>query len=918
MLTSPRWLRPPLAKLLALVGAGLTAVFVAAAWKDALREQERLYIAKADVVRERLVERIRATDEMITGLATLVNSATHVDADQFRLFSEDLLRRHRFLISTSYLPQVHDADRLVFETSRREAGFPGFIVSERIGADYRVAQARAEYFPLLFVEPFEPLSVTMIGFDVMSEPEFAAAARAAIDTALPTAAPPRLIDGRVRGYWLFAPIYAGKAPPVTTVERRGTVHGLVALRINGEELLAEAVAGWEVSARLLITAAGDYRVHELATRRTPQAGGRAAIRTLVRNTEIMSGGQRLRLELSQSLVWGDVNPVSVVAAFVIGVLMTVLVVTAARRAAQRAVQLEQRNREIEQRVAEQTAELALEKERAQVTLASIGEAVFTTDSEGRVEYMNAVAEQLSGWNIEDARGRALVEVLRITSASDTTSNASTLGPLAGDSLLVDRAGQEIAIDQSTAPIRGSDGTVHGSVVVVRDVSAQRKLAREITFQASHDALTGLFNRRAFEERLAELLESARTQGAQHALLYLDLDQFKIVNDACGHSAGDQLLRQLAVVMRKEVRQSDALARLGGDELGVLLAGCALAEAERVAAKLLEAVGEFRFVWKDRTFTIGVSIGVVPFGAEAESIAALLSAADAACYAAKDQGRNRVRIYQDDDVELSQRRSQMQWVTRLKRAVTEDEFVLYSQPIFPVVRQAGRAVQHEVLLRLREADGSVVLPGAFLPAAERYNLMPDIDRWVIRTTLRWLATHSQALQAVASYNVNVSGQSLSDPRFLDFVLAEFEASGVPPAQVCFEITETAAVANLDSAMRVITRLKERGCRFLLDDFGSGWSSFAYLKNLPVDYLKIDGSLVRDMAVDRLDEAMVRAINEIGHVMGISTIAEFVESDDVLARLAVIGVDYAQGYAIGYPVPIDDPVRAAPQGPSSFSG
>ncbi len=335
----------------------------------------------------------------------------------------------------------------------------------------------------------------------------------------------------------------------------------------------------------------------------------------------------------------------------------------------------------------------------------------------------------------------------------------------------------------------------------------------------------------------------------------------------------------------------------------------------MARKLLQTINDFRFVWKDRTFSIGASIGLVSFGETMESAASVLSAADAACYAAKDKGRNRVLVYQADDTELSQRRGQTQWVSRLKRALDEDRFVLYSQSIVPVAPGKSLPVMREILLRLHAEDGSLIPPGAFLPAAERYGLMPAIDRWVVRSVLQWLARHAADPALVDCYTINLSGLSLGDGTFLDFVLQELESSGVAPARIAFEITETAAVAALDKAVYLIKVLKDRGCRFMLDDFGSGWSSFTYLKNLPVDFIKIDGGLVRDLIDDKLDDAMVRSINEIGHMLGITTIAEFVESDAVLQRLALFGVDYAQGYFIGHPAPIDAHLQRPVQDPAS---
>jgi diguanylate cyclase (GGDEF)-like protein/PAS domain S-box-containing protein len=826
-----------------------------------------------------------------------------VDADQFRVFSDELLRRHPYLVSSSYLPRILENQRRSFERARYEAGFPGFAITDRSGDDYRMAPPRAHYFPLLFIEPFEPLSVTMIGFDVLADTRLSQSAQLAIDSAQPSAAEPQLIEGRVQGYWLFSPVYAGKHAPATTDERRQSVNALVALRINAERLLSESLAKRPLGARLMMIPSHHGAPRELVSSSYNDDSSSWAATVITQSSDIGSDGQRFRLDLQRAVSWRDINFLPVIAVFLTGLLTTGLLVVTVRRAAQRTEALVRKNLEVERLVTEKTTELALEKERAQVTLASIGDAVITTDAAGRVEYLNAVAETLTGWSSEEARGRRLIDVFRVQPADEAASPAGVDESATRDNLLVNRTFRKIPIDQSVAPILGRNAEVHGSVVVFRDVTEQRKIAHEMSYQAMHDALTGLYNRRAFEERLGQLLLNAESDRAQHALLYIDLDQFKIVNDACGHTAGDQLLRQLAAILRRETRLSDVLARLGGDELGILLHSCPADEAAVVARKLLQTINDFRFVWKERNFTIGASIGLVSFGDGMESAASVLSAADAACYAAKDKGRNRVLVYQADDNELSQRRSQMQWVTRLKLALDENRFVLYSQPVVQVAAPTAGPAMQEVLLRLHDEDGTLVPPGAFLPAAERYGLMPAIDRWVVRTTLQWLATHAESPGLAELYTINLSGHSLNDAPFLGFVLRELESSGVDSSRVAFEITESAAVAALDSAISIITTLKDKGCRFLLDDFGSGWSSFTYLKNLPVDFLKIDGGLVRDMADDLLDEAMVRSINEIGHVMGITTIAEFVESEAVLERLAILGVDYAQGYAIGRPAPID---------------
>lgn len=554
-----------------------------------------------------------------------------------------------------------------------------------------------------------------------------------------------------------------------------------------------------------------------------------------------------------------------------------------------------------------------EKERALVTLQSIGDGVITTDEFGMVDYLNPTAERLLRVKSADAIGAHHRDVLRLVdeatgeSLGDLVRMCLTLdaGTVhADEGLLLQDDGTRFHLKVTAAPMRDHFGHVVGAVLALHDITEVMGMARQLSYQASHDMLTGLYNRRIFEKRTEEKLREAQAGGGSSVLFYMDLDQFKVVNDTCGHQAGDELLGQIAQLMQQRVRETDVLARLGGDEFGVLLEHCPLEKACLIAEGIRAAVRDYRFAWDDKSFDIGVSIGVVPIAADSGNLGDVLAAADAACYVAKDHGRNRIHVYQPDDLAVAQRHGEMEWVHRLSSAFDNERFVLYAQPVAHVA--GDRVVSHyEVLLRMIDETGRVVPPGAFIPAAERYNLMPTIDRWVLREAFSMLreAQGDLAFPPVECA-INLSGQSLCDENFLEYVIDLFERTGIPCESICFEVTETAAIANLTRATRFMTVLRGMGCSFALDDFGSGLSSFGYLKTLPVDYLKIDGGFVRDMVVDKVDRAMVESINQVGHVLGLKTIAEFAESEAVLMALEKAGIDYAQGSGIAAPSPFSD--------------
>ncbi len=547
-----------------------------------------------------------------------------------------------------------------------------------------------------------------------------------------------------------------------------------------------------------------------------------------------------------------------------------------------------------------------------LALNSLAEAVIATDVDGRITYVNPAAERLAATAASQAIGRTLEEIIGLVDETDrrllpdpvrqalTSGVPVTLGRRA---LLISRADAgERSIELSATPMRDAAGDQVGVVVLLHDVSEQRGLARQMSYQATHDALTGLVNRREFERRLEEAIESGHRGDGQHVLCYLDLDRFKVVNDTSGHLAGDSMLREVAKLLRDAVRDSDTVGRLGGDEFGMLLVGCPLEKARQIADDVCRAVGDHRFVWRDRIFNIGVSVGLLEISRESGTIEELLTAADSACYVAKKQGSGRVAVYSARDEALARHTGEIQWLQKLQGALKESRFQLFYQPIVPAHGPDGGGPAMEVLVRMQDEDGRQVPPADFVRAAERYRLMGLVDRWVVQTTLAALGRGAIPVPGDRCIAINVSGQTLADSQFLEFVVECLDSTGVAPAQVCFEISETAVVANLEHARRFVGVLHGMGCQFALDDFGSGVGSFSNLKSLPMDYLKIDGSFIRNLARDSVNQAMVTAMIKLARTLNFKVIAEQVEDSAALDAVRRIGVDFVQGYAIARPQPL----------------
>jgi len=549
-----------------------------------------------------------------------------------------------------------------------------------------------------------------------------------------------------------------------------------------------------------------------------------------------------------------------------------------------------------------------EKEWANVTLMSIADAVITTDPEGCVIAANKQAEKLTGLTKEMMQAEPITRVCPITQDVEDLEPHPVIDCLKKSQSLTDTdsfhfissQGTSYAVNLSVAPIIDEDNALLGSVMTFRDITHSRNIAEQLDWQAKHDHLTGLINRRELEVQLDYHRENAKS-GHTHFLMYIDLDQFKIINDTCGHGVGDTLLQQISVVLQEQLRQNDILARLGGDEFCIILPNCPSKNAQSIANTLRQSILEHRFVHNHQPYVLGASIGLTEITGTEKNSAEILSAADSACYVAKSTGRNRVHLHNSLDSNVPQPQEAMQWFSRLQSAIEDDRFVLYAQEIVSINRKKDK--HYEVLIRMLDHDGSIIPPNSFIPAAERFSLMQRIDRWVLEHVCMYLADLQNSDKKLPIISVNLSGTSIGDTEFLQATLDLFKQYNTPAEHICFEITETAAISNLKEALAFMNEMKKRGCMLSLDDFGSGLSSFAYLKDMPVDYLKIDGHFVKNITHDDIDKAFVASIHQIAQVMNIKTIAEFVENDEILSVLKTLGIDYAQGYGIAKPVPLD---------------
>ncbi len=556
---------------------------------------------------------------------------------------------------------------------------------------------------------------------------------------------------------------------------------------------------------------------------------------------------------------------------------------------------------------------ASSRPRSMATLDAMGESVLTVDAEGRIDYINHAAEGLLGQTFAQVVGKSFADVASLVDETDRRSLGDPVRKAlaAGGRVTMGRravlvpadAGLERSVEISVSPLKSDAKETVGLVLVLHDTSELRGLTRQMSYQATHDALTGLVNRLEFERRLREAMDSAQTGDAAHALCYLDLDRFKVVNDTCGHTAGDNMLREIAAVLKEAVRDSDTVGRIGGDEFALLLVGCPLEKARQIADDVVRSVTDYRFIWKDKIFSVGVSIGLVEIGRGGGSIEDIMNSADSACYVAKSQGGVHVHVYSAREEANARHSGEIHWLQKLQIALRDNKFELYYQPIVQARSNGVRGPALEVFVRLEADHGQLAAPSTeFIRAAERYRLMPNVDRWVVQAVLSALGRGGMKLPPGRSVAINIAGQTLGDAEFLEFVVDCFDHTGADPSDICFEVTESAVIANLEHVRRFIEVLHGMGCEFALDDFGSGLSSFSTLKTLPMDYLKIDGSFIRNLAADTVNQAMVAAMIKLSRSLNFRVVAEQVEDQLSLDTVKSMGIDFVQGFIIGRPQPL----------------
>ncbi len=846
-------------------------------------------------------------------LKEFFDSSNKVTSEEFTQYVEPKLTRHPEIQALEWIPILHNEDRIAFEHNLGSQ-----IKFKNPQGKMETSPTEYLYFPIQYVEPLRD-NENALGFDIRNTPSALIAAETACSTGTVTVTGALTLIQETQnklGIVFYAPVYKDNNLDIQT-KNCDSLSGFAASVLRLDDVINKihnSLPDLKLSVSLKDNSQVFYN-------NTPDNGKNLTIPNQFKfhlNHKLQVANQEWEISFypttefitfySSWAIWSVI-----VIGFLISGLsgMGLLMLTGRTLRTEEMIRLRTKelNSEVKERkLAEETLRESNERFRAAYEEATIGMAMVSLKHniiEANTAFCNMLGyskDELIGVNFKDITHPDDVE---LSIKQHRKLIAGTIVNYQFEKRYTHKQGLILWVLLSVSLVRDKHSTPLYAIAQMQDITERKKIEEKLSYQASHDVLTGLANRREFERRAERILDTIRQGKDEHALCFMDLDQFKVVNDTCGHMAGDEMLRQITTVLHEVVRKRDTLARLGGDEFGVLMEHCSLDDAHRVATSLQKAIQEHQFSWEGQTFKAGVSIGLVPITEITSNLTQLLKDADAACYIAKDKGGNRIHVYHPDDLETNLRHGEMQWVTRLSQALEENRFCLYAQAIEAL--DGSSDLHYELLLRMIDNNGETIPPGAFLPAAERYNLITKVDFWVIEHAFGLLKDNPVFLKQINFCSINLSGQSLTEPDMLEFIIEQLDNSKINGEKICFEITETAAISNLSTAIKFISTLIGQGCRFALDDFGSGLSSFAYLKNLPVDYLKIDGMFVKDIVDDPIDHAMVKSINEIGHVMGMKTIAEFVENDVIKGMLKEIGVNYVQGYGIGKPQPFEEIIK-----------
>ncbi|MDO8931490.1 MAG: EAL domain-containing protein [Rhodocyclaceae bacterium] len=894
------------------LGFVITAAVVSLAFMSLIQDAEADFGVEVGAIKDNLVQRLTSANEVLHGMRMLFDASSSVDVDEFQIVGSDTVENYSFIKAVMYLPYIADDERDYFEKAKHEEGYPTFSINTLRDGRYVPAERRPYYFPILYFEPFSPSASQLLGLDLFGQPEMQAYLRHAIDSGVATAAIPTKAT-HADEYLVFKAIYADKpkANPDPVGERRNLISGIVAIKVDARKLLSldriDHKMSLAVAARPILDATKLVGLF----RRDPMAGGSGGqwiLGALARDRDVVIGEQHFVFKYRRSLYWDDLNYKLLFGALFVGALFTLMLWSLARSVQARADDLKRRNREIQQLVELRTQELATEKERALVTLESIADGVISADAKGVIDYLNPVAERLSGWPEQEAVGKPIADLFKVFDEKTLQEIANpVLQCLSnglpfmrqGNTIFVNRNGENLAINESAAPIRDRSGQVTGVVLVFHDVSGARKLTQQMSHQATHDALTGLPNRILLQDHLDSTLELAAQTGRALAVMFLDLDRFKVVNDTLGHAVGDRLLREVAERLKECLREGDIVSRLGGDEFVIVTSEIKDNSAIEMMAGRLLKVFHKPFALGQSEFFSSTSIGISVFPEDGTTADVLMKKADSAMYRVKAQGKNNYGFYSKEADQRTKERFSLE--ADLRRALERQELVLHYQP--QVSAKTGDVTGFEALIRWNHPIRGMIPPLEFLPLAEETGLIVEIGDWVMREACRQNRAWQQAGLPKVTVAVNIAHAQFMRPTLPAEVKQVLQDTGLAPQFLELELTESILAGNAVEAATRLNELKEAGVKISIDDFGTGYSSLFYLKNFPLDSVKIDRCFIKDIETDHHDAEITTAIIAMSHSLNLTVIAEGVENATQLDFLRQKDCDTIQGYFYSPAVPAE---------------